>query len=126
MVKSANRWPGFLIIVFPGIQQVFLAWFTYDAVRPAEEIGALLGDPGHRWLTAQGPYFGNKAILDIYVISGGVFDSSTPQPVTEPDGKIILDFSSCSRGTVTYDITSNNWQNVIPIERVVLDNVTLC
>jgi hypothetical protein len=117
---------GFLIITFPEIQQIFLAWFTYDTERPPEDITAYLGEPGHRWLTAQGEYVENVAVLDIFMTYGGVFDSLEPEPVIEPYGEITLEFSTCNAGTVTYDIPSVDRQGVIPIERIVLDNVSLC
>ncbi len=117
---------GFLIIVFPQIEQIFLAWFTYDTVRPDDSVTAMLGEPGHRWLTAQGPYTGNKAVLDIVVSEGGIFDSGTPAPINRLDGTIIVEFNDCKAGTITYDIPSVDRQGVIPIERIVPDNVALC
>jgi hypothetical protein len=41
-------------------------------------------------------------------------------------GTIILEFSSCTAGTVTYDIPSLSLSGVIPIQRATLDNVELC
>jgi len=117
---------GFFIIVFPEIEQIFMAWFTYDTERPPEDVMAFLGEPGHRWLTAQGEYVENVAALEISMASGGVFDSPEPEPITEPDGEIMLEFSTCNSGTVTYDIPSIDRQGVVPIERIVLDNVPLC
>jgi len=117
---------GFLITVFPQIKQIFLAWYTYEVERPATEVTASVGEPGHRWLTAQGPYVDNRASLDVYVTTGGTFDSSLPAPTSQPDGKIFLEFSSCGRGTVKYDIHSIDWQNTVPIERIAHDNMPLC
>jgi hypothetical protein len=117
---------GFLISAFPGIKQVFLAWFTYDTERPPVDVTALLGEPGHRWLTAQGVYEENIAWLDIHTTSGGVFDSPEPRPVIGSVGEMTLEFSTCNAGTLSYDIPSIGRQGVIPIERIVLDNVPLC
>jgi hypothetical protein len=117
---------GFLITVFPDREEIFLAWFTYDTERPAAGVSAQLGEPGQRWLTAQGSYADNQAVLDIWVSSGGVFDSAQPAVTREMDGQIILEFSSCSAGTVSYDIHSVDRQRVIPIERVAPDRVALC
>jgi peptidyl-prolyl cis-trans isomerase A (cyclophilin A) len=117
---------GFLIVVYPLREEMFLAWFTYDTVRPDESVTAMLGEPGHRWLTAQGPYAGNKAVLDIIVSEGGIFDAGTPAPTRRPDGTIKLEFSDCTAGTITYDIPSVDRQGVIPIERITPDNVALC
>jgi hypothetical protein len=117
---------GFLIVVYPLREEMFIAWFTYDTVRPDDSVTAMLGEPGHRWLTAQGPYAGNKAVLDIVASEGGIFDSGTPAPVPRLDGTMIIEFSDCAAGTITYDIPSVDRQNVIPIQRVAPDNVTLC
>ena len=117
---------GFFIIIFPGLKTVFLSWFTYDTERPPDDLVSNLGEPGHRWLTAQGLYDENVAILEIYLTSGGVFDAQEPAPVTEPDGVMTLEFTSCNSGTLNYDISSVDRQGEIPIERIVLDNVPLC
>jgi cyclophilin family peptidyl-prolyl cis-trans isomerase len=117
---------GFLISVFPEIESMFLAWFTFDTERPDPSVNAFLGDPGHRWLTAQGEYSGNKATLKIYVTEGGIFDSGTPVPAARQDGTMTVEFSDCTAGTVSYDIPSIGRQGVIPIERTVPDNVALC
>jgi len=117
---------GFFFIVFPEIRQMFMAWFTYDTERPPEDVMASLGEPGHRWLTAQGGYEDNVAVLDVYVTSGGVFDSQQPEPFTEQDGQIIVEFNTCNSGSVSYDIPSIDRQGVVPIERIVLDNVSRC
>lgn len=117
---------GFFIIVFPGIGQIFMAWFTYDTERPPADVTAFFGESGHRWLTAQGEFEENVAILVIYKTAGGVFDSPVPEPFTEQDGEIIVEFSTCNAGTVTYDIPSIDRQGVIPIERITLDKVPLC
>jgi cyclophilin family peptidyl-prolyl cis-trans isomerase len=117
---------GFLIIVYPLREEIFIAWFTYDTVRPDDSVMAMLGEPGHRWLTAQGPYAGNKAVLNIFVTEGGIFDAGAPVPVTTQDGTLIIEFSDCTAGTITYDIPSVGRQGVIPIQRITPDNVALC
>lgn len=117
---------GFLISVFPKEELLFLAWFTFDLERPGDDVEAQMGDPGHRWLTAAGPYNEDRAVLSIDVASGGVFDSPVPVVQHAPDGEMIIEFTSCKSGTVTYDITSVDRQGVIPLERIALDNVPLC
>ena len=118
---------GFLIVVWERIQTVFVAWFSYDVERPPDGTPAILGEPGHRWLTAQGSYEGDTANLDIYLTSGGVFDSADP-PAGPPvkDGTMQLRFNGCNAGTVRYDIPSARQSGEIPIERIVLDNVAAC
>jgi M6 family metalloprotease-like protein len=116
---------GFFINVFPVLGYVTLSWFTYDTERPAGDVTANLGEPGHRWLNALGQISGNQAVMDVSFASGGLFDS--PTPVTEiNDGTITLTFSDCSSGTVEYNITSINRQGTVPIQRVATDNIALC
>jgi plastocyanin len=118
---------GFFIIVWEDIQTIFLSWFTYDTQRPPEDVEAILGEPGHRWLTAQGPYDGDTALLEVSMTSGGVFDSPEPpvdQPV--PVGTITIVWSGCNAGLLTYDLTTPVLSGQVPIERIVLDNVPAC
>jgi hypothetical protein len=117
---------GFFINVFPTIKQIFLGWFTYDTERPPEDVTAFLGEPGHRWLTAQGEYEENVAVLEAYITSGGVFDSEEPAPSSKPDGEIMIEFGTCNAGRITYDIPSIDRQGVVLVQRIVLDIVPLC
>jgi formylglycine-generating enzyme required for sulfatase activity len=119
---------GFLITVFPDIQRMFVAWFTYDTERPPEDVTAMLGEPGHRWLTAQGPYVGDTANLTIFITEGGVFDAAEPAATTDPagDGTMTIEFADCANGLVSYEIASLGISGEIPIERIALDNVSLC
>lgn len=126
--NSATDGQGFLVSVFPDISQMFVAWFTFDVERPPENIGAFLGEPGHRWLTAQGPYEGDKANLTIYLTEGGTFDSA--EPAAEVDtggiGTMMIEFADCGDGLLTYEITTIERSGEIPIQRIVSDNVSLC
>jgi len=82
---------GFFLTVLPDAGLVFLSWFTFDTERPADDVIAILGDAGHRWLTAQGPYSGDTATLDVYSTEGGVFDQAMPAPVSgDPIGTITI------------------------------------
>ena len=119
---------GFLITVFPDRKEIFLAWFTFDTERPPEDVTAILGEPGHRWLTAQGSYDGDTAHLTIYMTEGGVFDAAEPVPSTDQagDGSMTLEFADCTEGLVNYKISSLGISGEIPIQRIVLDNVPLC
>lgn len=116
---------GFFIAVFPDQQKIMLAWFTFDTFLPDAETPAVLGDPGQRWLTAQGSYAGAQAELQVYSSSGGLFDSGEPAPVHEQVGSVLLQFDDCASGSVTYELPGIG-SNVIPIERVALDNITHC
>lgn len=126
--NPATPGQGFLISVFPDLRQLFLAWFTYDLERPPDSIQAILGDPGHRWVTGQGPFNGDTASMTIFVTQGGVFDQATPAPATDPagDGTLTIEFADCESALVHYQLTSVNQSGTIPIQRVALDNVPLC
>ena len=120
---------GFFITVFPVLNLVNLAWFTYDTELPEDESIANLGSAGHRWLTALGPIEGDTAVLNIDIASGGLFDTATEVEHTDPpgsDGTIILSFSDCNSGLIEYDIPSINRQGSVPIQRVANDNIALC
>ncbi len=125
--NPATAGQGFFIIVWEDIQTVFLAWFTYDVERPPADVTAVLGEPGHRWFTAQGPYEGDTATLDVFMSSGGVFNSAQP-PVNPPakDGTLQSRFNDCNDALVNYNIPSAKLSGEVSIQRIVLDNVALC
>lgn len=117
---------GFFVNVYPVLGQVFVAWFTFELQRPDASIMAILGEPGHRWITAFGPFTGNTATLAIEVTSGGVFNSPD-HPVTQvPDGTLTLVFHNCGSATFTYDIPSLGLNGSIDVQRIANDNVPLC
>ena len=120
---------GFFITVFPELNFISLAWFTYDTELPADDASANLGDPGHRWMTAGGAIEGNRAVMNITITTGGLFDTPTETQRTDPpgsDGTITITFEDCGAGLVEYDITSIDQQGSVPIERVADDNIALC
>ena len=126
--NSATNGQGFVITVYPDKKEVFVAWFTFDTVRPPEDVTAQLGEPGHRWLTAQGPYDGDTADLTIFVTEGGVFDAAEPAASTDlaGDGTMTIEFADCTEGLVSYEITSLDISGEIPIQRISPDNILLC
>jgi hypothetical protein len=117
---------GFFIIVWEGINFIFLSWFTFDTELPPPEIIAALGSAEQRWLTAQGPYEGDTATLDISISSGGSFNSDTPEVTTVTDGTITIKWTTCNSGVLSYNIPSLGLMGDIPIERIILDNVPDC
>jgi len=119
---------GFFLIVWEDIGRIFLSWFTFDTARPPQDVMAILGEPGHRWVTALGGYAGDTATLDVFLTSGGVFDASQPPAVTDQDpiGTITIVWTGCNAGTLTYDLPGLGLAGDIPIERIVLDNVATC
>jgi len=126
--NPATSGQGLLMAVFPVRKEMFVAWFTYDTERPPQDVTAQLGEPGHRWLTAQGSYDGNMADLTLYVTSGGVFDAAQPAASTDlaGDGSMQIEFTDCNEALVTYEITSAARSGQFPITRIVPDNVPLC
>jgi hypothetical protein len=118
---------GFFIIVWEESGLVFLSWFTFDTQRPPVDVMADLGEPGHRWLTAQGAYSGDTATLDVFLSSGGVFDAASPAPETGPPiGTITIVWTGCNSGALTYDLPSLGLGGTTAIERIVLDKVAAC
>lgn len=117
---------GFLIDVFPDSKVMFVAWFTFDINAHDDVVEPGVGHPSQRWFTAHGQYSGNEAVLDLYSTSEGIFDTYPPVPITDSIGTITFDFSDCNSATVTYDIPSIGRQGVIPIQRIVTENVPLC
>lgn len=117
---------GFFISVYPNRSEVMMGWFTFDTDLPDQGATANLGDPGQRWLTAQGTYVGNRAQLTVYSSSGGLFDTSPPTVQHEPIGSLELKFEDCSTGSVTYSLPGINEFGLIPIQRVASDNLAAC
>jgi len=126
--NPATNGQGIFITVLPDSKRIILAWFTYDIERPPEDVTALLGEPGHRWLTAQGSYDEVTANLTIYVTEGGVFDAAEPTASTDQagDGTMTIEFADCTEGLVNYEITSLDISGQFPIQRVSPENVLLC
>lgn len=123
----ATAGQGFFITVFPEIEIVFLSWFTYDAERPQPEVQAVVGDPGHRWLTAQGPFANGVAVLDVVMTRGGAFDSPTPAVRTDSHyGTITIEWPDCESATLAYELTVPDLQGVIELQRVASDRLPLC
>lgn len=118
---------GFFMDVFDNSNQLFLAWFTYDLERPDPGVSSLIGEPGHRWMTALGPFSGDTADLLVYWNSGMVFDSADPPGDDNvQDGTMTVEFFDCSTGQVTYDLGTANVQGQVPIQRLANDAVELC
>jgi len=119
---------GFFITVFPDIQKIFLSWFTYDTQRPANGVTAILGEPGHRWLTAFGGFAGDTATLDIELTQGGIFDANPPDPTQSPYGTIQLEFNNCNEAELSYNIPSLGLSRSMVIKRSYAspDNVAVC
>jgi PKD repeat protein len=141
---------GFFIVVWEKISFMFLSWFTFDIGNPpagmedipdktiqrmlsaretdsgGNDLMAILGDDGQRWLTAQGPYEGDTAMLEVFSSSGGIFDTAPPEVVTEKTGTIKIQWTGCNSGILTYDFPALVLMGEILIERIVTDRVPMC
>jgi hypothetical protein len=119
---------GFFLDVYENQNFMFLSWFTYDLQRPVDGT-AELGEPGHRWLTAQGPIDGATAVLDVNLSAGGVFDASEPSAdEPAPVGSMTVEFTDCMSGSVEYTLTTPAVSGQIPITTIarLQDHVELC
>jgi len=116
--NPATSGQGLLIDVDPVSEFIFLGWFTYtgrDSTPPNEQ----------HWYTAQGHYVGNQAILDLHESVGGRFDN--PQAVeTRKVGQVTLTFTSCTTGSLGYDIETSGLSGSFPLERVIPGSENLC
>jgi hypothetical protein len=109
---------GQLIDIEPESQFMFLSWFTYTdagSAHPSEQ----------HWLTAQGNYEGNTAILPVYDTVGGKFDDPAEVSSTLV-GSIEIEFDDCTTGQATYTIDSWGTSGSIPLSRVIPDSENVC
>jgi hypothetical protein len=93
---------GILMEVYPDINLLFAAWFTWDTTQPDPGETADVGDPNHRWLTAQGGYEDDLATLELSLTSGGIFDDPA-EVATDPIGSMEIRFTACNEAEVSYD-----------------------
>ncbi|MEE4175118.1 MAG: peptidylprolyl isomerase [Xanthomonadales bacterium] len=124
--NPATAGQGFFFNVFPDQGLFFLSWFTFDTERPPGDVTAILGEPGHRWITAQGSFSGNVATLDATLTSGGVFDAALPAVENDAYGTVTVTFEGCNAASVAYDFPVPGVSGTVPVRRVVADNVALC
>ena len=135
--NTATPGQGFFIEILPGLDFVFMSWFTYDTsqqgqasqqntvVLPDTIKATQVGDANHRWITAQGPINGTRGNLDIFLTTGGIFDSADPVTNTNV-GTIRLEFDSCTSGTVEYTLPLSGLSSIVPITRLANGNVEFC
>jgi hypothetical protein len=135
-VTAQAPYQGLFITVYEDLGLVFVAWFTFETA--AQEgatttqslqsgLPAVFGAEDQRWVTATGPYSGGQASLNMELTSGGQFNAAEPQAVQDTNyGTMVLNFSDCASGTVTYDIPSKGLAGSFAIGRVLEDNAALC
>jgi len=126
--NSATSGQGFFLDVLPTTGLVFLSWFTYDTSLADDSLSAVVGHPGHRWLTATGAFEGDTATLDITLTRGGIFDDPTTVTNSEAGtyGSITLTFTDCNNGELVYSFDESGLSGTIPITRLLGDNIALC
>lgn len=116
---------GMLITVLPTFELMFVAWFTFEVEASGAE--ASLGSGDHRWLTALGPFSGNRAQLKIENTTGGTFGSESPEVDQDTDyGSLIIEFSDCENAQVSYDLPLVGKSRTFALKRVLNDNTPLC
>lgn len=128
-INPATLGQGFFFNVYPDTAGgfFFMSWFTFDTERPPEDVEAIFGEAGHRWITAFGAWTGDTVTLDVELTSGGVFDSTEPKVDQEPGyGTITIKFHDCDNATLTYDFPSLGLMGSIDVTRAVKDNVLVC
>jgi len=116
---------GFFVEVFPELGTMFVAWFTYDTTFADGDETAVVGEPNHRWLTAQGPYTGTTGELEIYLTSGGIFNQDNAVDIS-PAGTLTIDFDDCRRAEVTYELDGSGLAGTIPLTRISGSTVAFC
>lgn len=127
--NPATNGQGVLMEIYPDIQLVFIAWFTFDLEQPPSGEEALLGAPGQRWLTGSGTYHSGASSLelDVQLTSGGVFDDAPPLANTETGyGTVTLEFADCKTAMLDYDLSTGPVSGQIALQRIAADNVDLC
>ncbi len=97
---------GFFLDISPEINLFFGGWFTWTDV------------PGQiDWMTVQGGYSGNTAMVPIYRSRGGAFND--PAPVTsEAIGVAEFSFDSCTSGQVRVEFVGDPTVTIIPLQRI--------
>lgn len=125
--NSQTDGQGFFLDVYDNVNTMFVGWYTFDLSRPVDGT-AQLGEPGHRWLTAQGPIEGARGELSVNLTSGGAFDSISPAVVTPRPvvGSMTVEFEDCMNGTINYALTDPVVAGDIPIRALAEDHVELC
>ena len=144
-VNEAAPLQGMFLTVYPDLQIIFLAWFTYDTAPPpvelmaaesarhagnpmaAKELMAVFGADDTRWVTAVGSFDGSSAQLRAELTSGGIFNGSDPLPTQDTEyGTINLDFANCREASVEFDFPSAGESGEFMIKRVLEENAALC
>lgn len=106
---------------------VVVYWFTFSEPGSAPAAGKQVVSD-QRWFIAVGdvPAEGDEIPLEVFISTGGRFDTATPAPSQEAVGTATLAFTSCAEGTLAYDMelrdaAEQSVSGEIPIQRLTPD-----
>lgn len=116
---------GLMLNVYPQINSMHLAWYTYDLEPVAGPATAQIGDAGQRWLTAFGVLDGAGSGMTITRTAGGIFDAAQPVPAQIQDGSVEIHFDSCTSGTLDYDLGSAHATGQLQLRRPFEDRASI-
>jgi len=94
---------------------IFAAWFTYGDAN----------DSGQRWLTAQGPFQGSVAEIEVYETTGGSFNDSQATE-TVSIGSMSINFDDCSNALLSYSLTDGSGEGQMDLTRLMPSSAALC
>lgn len=116
---------GFYLEVLPSINLLISAWFSYDLLPPEVTQKSDFGASEHRWFTLEGQYTEDSMEGIIILTEGGAFDSN--DSVTNSlFGSVSIQFSSCNRAVLSYEILEPAITGSIPLHRQSNVNLALC
>lgn len=105
--NPATPGQGFFLDISPQINLFFGGWFTWTSV-PGE----------YDWMTVQGGFSGDLALVPIYRTSGGAFNDPTAV-LTDAIGSAEFRFFSCTTGQVSFTMLGGPaTPTVIPLQRI--------
>ena len=127
-VHDGAQRQGFFFTVFPLLNRLFFAWFTFDSVPPDASVpDAVFGANDQRWVSGLGAVEGDSVTISVELTSGGVFNASDPLATQEPNyGTITILFINCNEALLTYDFPGLMLSGQMTLTRVLEDNILLC
>ena len=116
---------GVYLEVLPSVNMLISAWFIYDLLPGDTGQSNGIGATDQRWLTMEGNYTEDSVESLVYSTTGGVFDSSESVSYQQI-GTVTIQFSSCNRAVMTYELTQPSISGTIPLHRQSDSNEELC
>lgn len=109
--NPATNGQGFFVEAFPGAKVFTLAWFTWINE----------GDPD--WFVATGLYEGSRAEVEVFRVSGGRFNDSTP--VTDSVvGTASFTLVDCEHATFAFTLSNPVRSGTIDLQRILPSDAT--